>query len=72
MNNQWVFFPLVVWTLFWKGWALWRSARAGQKGWYAAMLILNTVGILEIIYIIITNKPKTKPAMPATAAPPQQ
>jgi hypothetical protein len=71
-NNQWIVFPLVAWTLFWKGWALWRSARAGQKVWYVVLLILNTLGILEIIYIIITNKPKVKPATSVAAAPPQQ
>lgn len=72
MNNQWIILPIVAWTLFWKGWALWRSARAGQKVWYAFLLILNTLGILEIVYIIITSKPKAKPAMPVGTAPLQQ
>ena len=53
----WAFLGLVaVWSLFWKGWALWRSARLGSKKWFVAMLILNTVGILEILYIYVFSK----------------
>ena len=43
--------PLIIWSLFWKGWALWRAARNGSKWWFVALLIINTAGILEIIYI---------------------
>jgi len=45
------FVVLMVWSLVWKGWALWRAARNTHKAWYIIMLILNTAGILEIIYI---------------------
>jgi hypothetical protein len=42
---------LFVWTLFWKGLALWTAAVNSQKNWFIALLILNTVGILEIVYL---------------------
>ena len=42
---------LALWTLPWKAWALWLSARRGEKWWFIAMLVLNTLAILEIIYI---------------------
>ena len=42
---------LAIWTIPWKGYALWLSAKRGQKIWFIVMLILNTVGILEIFYI---------------------
>ena len=42
---------LVLWTLFWKGLALWHSGQRGQTWWFVIMLIVNTVGILEIIYL---------------------
>ena len=45
-----VLVPLVVWSLIWKGLALWRAARRGESAWYVILLIVNTVGILEIIY----------------------
>jgi len=43
---------LVLWSLFWKGWALWVSARQGQKGWFISLLVINTFGVLEIIYLL--------------------
>ncbi len=55
-SNPVVVIPLVIWSLFWKGLALWRAARLKQVGWYIAMLIINTAGIFEIIYLIATNK----------------
>lgn len=39
---------------------IWRSARNDQKGWYAAMVLLNTVGILELIYLFYFAEPKPK------------
>jgi len=51
---------LMVWSLVWKGYALWQSARFGHKWWFVIMLIVNTVGILEIFYIfVIARKQKT-------------
>ncbi len=41
-----------VWTLIWKGFALWHSAKNQQKGWFIVILILNTMGLLPIIYLI--------------------
>jgi len=49
---------LVLWTLFWKGLALWHSARKGQPWWFAIMLAVNTIGILEIIYLFLVIKLK--------------
>jgi len=46
----------VVWTVFWKGWALWIAARKGEVWWFLAILIINTAGILEIIYIFFFKK----------------
>jgi len=41
---------------FLKGVALWRSANKSHKGWFMALLILNTIGILEMIYIAFVGK----------------
>lgn len=46
----------VIWTIPWKGVALWKSARRGQKVWFVLMLILNTLAILEILYIFVFSK----------------
>ena len=46
-----VIYILFVWSLIWKGIALWRAAQLKQRNWFVAMVILNTVGILEIVYL---------------------
>jgi len=51
-----IFIPVVLvvvlWTVALKGYSLWHAARAGQKGWFIALLVINTLGILEIVYLI--------------------
>lgn len=42
---------LVIWSLIWKGLALWQAARRNEQKWFIVLLILNTVGILELIYL---------------------
>ena len=51
---------LVAWSLAWKGVALWKSARNDQTAWFVVMLIVNTLGILEIIYIFAFSKKQTQ------------
>ena len=50
-GGSWWLILALVWTLPWKGYALWLSARAGAKWWFIALLVINTLAILEIIYI---------------------
>ena len=45
-------FVVVFWTIALKGYALWSTARGGQKKWFVVLLIVNTFGILEIVYLI--------------------
>jgi hypothetical protein len=44
---------LLLWSLFWKGLALWHAARrgSGHPWWFILLLVINTAGILEIIYL---------------------
>ena len=42
---------VVIWSLAWKGLALWHAARRSEKGWFIALLVINTAGILEIVYL---------------------
>ena len=58
-NNSWIIVLIVLWVLPWKGVALWKAAKNGSKKWFIALLILNTLGILEILYIFIFGKKKT-------------
>ena len=47
---------LVIALIFLKGYALWHAARRNQVWWFLAILILNTAGILEAVYIIFFVK----------------
>ena len=47
---------VMIWTLIWKGIALWISARKTHKIWFIVLLIFNTIGVLEILYIFIFSK----------------
>lgn len=58
---------LCIWELVWKGFGLWYSAQNKQKGWYIAMLLLNTAGLLPIIYLA-GFKPKQKREAPLKQA----
>ncbi len=60
-----VFAIVIIWSLVWKGIALWRSARNGHTAWFVVLLIVNTVGILEIIYILTAGKKHLPPSSPA-------
>ena len=57
-----IFFGIIgvvaIWTLIWKGLALWQAARNNQKAWYVILLIVNTIGILEILYLAFGRKNK--------------
>jgi len=46
----WVY-PILVWTIAWKAVAAWRAARNGHLVWFVAFFIVNTIGILPIIYL---------------------
>jgi len=51
-----------IWSIFWKGFALWHAVRNGQVAWFVVLLIVNTIGILEIVYLLWFRKDKdTRP-----------
>jgi methionyl-tRNA synthetase len=47
---------IIVWTLVWKLIALWKSARQKQVVWFIVLGLVNTLGILEILYIFVFHK----------------
>jgi hypothetical protein len=49
-------YPLLIWELIWKAIALWYSAKNKQIIWFIFCLVLNTVGILPIIYLAFFQK----------------
>lgn len=63
-SNSWGFGPgvlagwgfiaaiTIIALLVLKGYSLWYAARRGEKWWFIILLIINTAGILELIYLI--------------------
>lgn len=49
---------LSLWSLFWKGWALWTAAKNEEKLWFVVLLVINTLGVLEIVYLFALGKGK--------------
>ena len=47
---------IAVWSLIWKGLALWKSATLRSKVWFVVILIFNTIGILPILYLFVFSK----------------
>jgi len=54
---------LIIWTLTWKGIALWKAGRKNNLAWFIVLLIINTAGILEILYIFCFSEMKQKQAV---------
>ncbi len=53
----WLVIPLVaVWSMAWRGIALWRAGRNDHLAWFIVLFIVNTLGILPIIYIFAFSR----------------
>ena len=68
---SWLVPLLVIWTIPWKGIALWRAARNHQIAWFIVLLVLNTLAILEIIYIFAFSKKKAPPVQETKSSSPE-
>jgi len=56
----WLLAIILVWSLIWKLLALWKSARNSHLVWFIVMAVINTIGILPILYIFVFSKMKYK------------
>lgn len=50
---------LGIWSWIWKAFALYRAGYNKSVGWFIALFILNTMGILEILYLFVFGKKKS-------------
>ncbi len=60
---------ILLFVIILKGYALWYSARGGQKWWFIAMLVINTMGILEVVYLLFF---RPKPLVSAIGSAPKK
>jgi len=57
-NAGLISFVLILITIL-KGLALWKAAQLNQKWWFIAILFINSLGILEIVYLLLISKKYT-------------
>ncbi|HPY08647.1 MAG: DUF5652 family protein [Patescibacteria group bacterium] len=69
IHNQWIFYLLMLWVMPWKGVALWKASRNSHKIWFIALFLLNTLAVLEIIYIFFFSKKKEKSISEKSVSP---
>jgi len=60
MMNNWfgLLIPFVVLDLILRGFALWKSAKREQNIWFIALLVVNSMGILPLIYLLLNREPQ--------------
>ncbi|MBU3904797.1 MAG: hypothetical protein KJ906_01445 [Nanoarchaeota archaeon] len=59
VTSPWFWIVMIIisiWSIVWKGLGLWKAAGKKDKSWFIAMLVLNTAGILPIIYLYLTGR----------------
>ncbi len=49
------FIIAMLWSMAWKGVALYRAASRRDLRWFIALFVLNTLGILEAFYILVVS-----------------
>ncbi|MEK6833420.1 MAG: DUF5652 family protein, partial [Nanoarchaeota archaeon] len=54
----WILIAILIWSAVWKLIALWKSARKNHLVWFIILALVNTVGILEILYVYIFSEMK--------------
>lgn len=42
---------LMIAMIILKGYSLWFAAKRGEKWWFIILLVVNTIGILELVYL---------------------
>lgn len=73
-----VFGAIVAWSLAWKGVSLWRAARNQSKPWFVTLLLTNTLGVLDAVYLFgVDRRHRTddrveQAILAATGEPPQR
>ena len=60
---------ILIWSLTLKGVALWRAARNGQKRWFIVLLLVNGLGVIELIYLVWFSKKESSLGVAPAPAP---
>lgn len=55
-----LFIVFIIWSAVWKLLALWKAGRNNSPVWFIVLALLNTLGILDILYIFVFSEMKPK------------
>jgi len=47
---------LAIWDIVWKLIGLWKAARNKHLWWFICIAVINTAGILPIVYVLMNRK----------------
>jgi hypothetical protein len=51
---------IVIWDSIWKLNGMWKAAKKGSVVWFIVLAIINSVGILPILYVYIFSEMNSK------------
>lgn len=51
---------LAIWEGVWKLIGLWKAGRNNELAWFICIALINTLGVLPIVYIILQRKKAAK------------
>lgn len=49
---------VAIWDIVWKLLAMWRASKRNEPVWFVLIMIINSMGIVPILYLIFTKEPK--------------
>lgn len=58
-NLTWLL-PILIGDAILRGYSLWRASHAGRRYWFVALFIINSLGILPLIYLFFIDKKAVK------------
>ncbi len=56
--DPYVLLAILIWSMVWKGIALWKASKKNSVPWFVVLLVVNTAGILEILYTYLFSEMK--------------
>ena len=54
----WLLAVYFIWELVWKCIAMWKAARRNSPTWFVVLLLVNSGGILSILYVYLFSEMK--------------
>ncbi len=54
--HPWITWVVILWSLPWKGVALWKAVKRNDQWWFIGLLLVNTLALVDIAYIYYFSK----------------